>query len=87
MKHCTRIVFLVIISHTLAGVAQLPDTIERFQIGNDLLLAHFDCKIDMDDLHSVAANGLDFSDISETCYNLGIESITDTSAFFERFAR
>ena len=87
MKHCTCIAFLVMISHTLAGVAQLPDTIERFQIGNDLLLTQFDCKTNVDDLHSVAANGLDFSDISETCYILGIESIKDTLAFFERFAR
>ena len=31
------------------------NTIMRFDISKDLLLAHFDCKTDVDDLHSVAA--------------------------------
>ena len=36
---------------------------------------------------AVAENGLDFSDLSETCYILGIEDIKDTKEFFERFAK
>lgn len=36
---------------------------------------------------AVAENGLDFSDLSETCYILGIEDIKDTREFFEFFAR
>lgn len=36
---------------------------------------------------AVAANGLDFSDLSETCWILGLEDILDTSEFFERFGR
>ena len=36
---------------------------------------------------AVAANGLDFSDLSETCWMLGLEEIKDTKEFFERFGR
>ena len=35
---------------------------------------------------SVAAGGLDFSDVSETCWILGLEDIADATGFFERFA-
>ena len=55
MKRYVYILFLAIISCKTAVIAQLPDTSGRFQIGKDLLLAQFDCKTDVDDLHSVAA--------------------------------
>lgn len=35
---------------------------------------------------SVAAGGLDFSDVSETCWILGLSDIADADAFLERFA-
>ncbi|SHJ41488.1 hypothetical protein [Pseudozobellia thermophila] len=35
---------------------------------------------------AVAKGGLDFSDLSETCYILGIEDIKDVSGFFERYS-
>jgi len=35
---------------------------------------------------SVAAGGLDFSDVSETCWILGLADIADAAAFLERFA-
>lgn len=34
---------------------------------------------------AVASGGLDFSDLSEVCWILGIQDIRDTEAFFERF--
>ena len=36
---------------------------------------------------SVAAGGLDFSDLSEVCYILGIEELKDGDAFFERITK
>lgn len=36
---------------------------------------------------AVAQNGLDFSDLSEVCYILGLGEIKDTAEFFERFAQ
>lgn len=36
---------------------------------------------------AVADQGLDFSDLSETCWILGLEDINDTAEFFERFGR
>ena len=36
---------------------------------------------------SVAAGGLDFSDLSETCWILGLADLADAVAFFDRFAR
>lgn len=36
---------------------------------------------------AIEAEGLDFSDLSEVCYILGIESIKDTHEFFERYAQ
>lgn len=36
---------------------------------------------------AVAENGLDFSDLSEVCWMLGLESIRDTDAFFKRFGK
>ena len=36
---------------------------------------------------AVTENGLDFSDLSETCFILGIEDIKDTEEFFERYAK
>ena len=36
---------------------------------------------------AIAEQGLDFSDLSETCYILGIEDIKDTQEFFEHFAK
>ncbi|WP_343854924.1 hypothetical protein [Algoriphagus jejuensis] len=36
---------------------------------------------------AVAENGLDFSDLSEVCYILGLEEIKDTEEFFGRFAK
>lgn len=35
---------------------------------------------------AIAAGGLDFSDISETCWILGLEDIKDTAQFFELYA-
>ena len=35
---------------------------------------------------SVAAGGLDFSDVSETCWILGLADIVDAKDFFDRFA-
>lgn len=35
---------------------------------------------------SVAAGGLDFSDLSETCWILGLADIADAAAFMDRFA-
>ncbi len=35
---------------------------------------------------SVAAGGLDFSDVAETCYILGMEDIRDAHEFFDRLA-
>ncbi len=34
---------------------------------------------------AVGANGVDFSDLSETCWILGIEDIKDSKEFFDRF--
>lgn len=34
---------------------------------------------------AIANGGLDFSDLSETCYILGLEDITDAQDFFNRF--
>lgn len=36
---------------------------------------------------TIASGGLDFSDLSETCYILGLEEIRDTAEYFERFAQ
>ncbi len=36
---------------------------------------------------AVASGGLDFSDLSETCWIMGIENIQDTREFFETFAK
>lgn len=36
---------------------------------------------------AIAAGGLDFSDLSEVCWILGIEDIKDTEHFFDRFSR
>lgn len=36
---------------------------------------------------SIAAGGLDFSDLSETCYILGLADLKDTWEFLDRFAR
>lgn len=36
---------------------------------------------------TIASGGLDFSDLSETCYILGIEEIRDTADYFERFTQ
>ena len=36
---------------------------------------------------AVAAGGLDFSDLSETCWIMGIETIRDTKDFFQRFGK
>jgi len=55
MRFITFLVLLSMMSCKSPAVAQLPDTANRFQIGKDLLLAQFDCKTDVDDLHSVAA--------------------------------
>lgn len=35
---------------------------------------------------AIAAGGLDFSDLSEVCWILGIENIKDTEAFFNKYA-
>lgn len=55
MRHITFLVLLTMISCKSSVMAQLPDTADRFQIGKDLLLGQFDCKTDVDDLHSAAA--------------------------------
>jgi hypothetical protein len=34
---------------------------------------------------AVEKNGLDFSDLAEVCYILGLEDMEDTAAFFDRF--
>ncbi len=34
---------------------------------------------------AISNGGLDFSDLSETCWILGLESVTDTAAFFEQY--
>ncbi|MBN7813366.1 hypothetical protein J0A68_20595 [Algoriphagus sp. H41] len=39
------------------------------------------------DNKAVAENGLDFSDLSEVCYILGLSEIKDTDEFFNRFAQ
>ena len=36
---------------------------------------------------AIAAGGLDFSDMSEVCWILGLEDIHDTREFFERFGK
>lgn len=36
---------------------------------------------------SIAAGGLDFSDVSETCWIFGLENLQDAEAFFARLAR
>ena len=36
---------------------------------------------------AVTEKGLDFSDLSETCYILGIEDIKDTQEFFDSYAK
>jgi len=35
---------------------------------------------------AIAAGGLDFSDISEVCWILGLENIEDTEEFFNRYS-
>ncbi len=41
----------------LLSNSNLPTTVQSFDLDKDLLLAHYDCKTDVDDLHSVAALG------------------------------
>ncbi|NNE30704.1 MAG: hypothetical protein HKN16_13775 [Saprospiraceae bacterium] len=36
---------------------------------------------------TIASGGLDFSDLSETCWILGVEDIKDVGQFFDRFAQ
>ncbi|MFN8208956.1 MAG: hypothetical protein U0T82_16340 [Bacteroidales bacterium] len=36
---------------------------------------------------AIAAGGLDFSDLSEVCWILGLQDIRDTEEFFQRYAR
>ncbi len=36
---------------------------------------------------AIAAEGLDFSDLSETCWMLGLDHIKDTTEFFNRYGR
>lgn len=51
--------FLLLISLTACdnGQSSKSAMIGRFNVDKDLLLAHFDCKTDVDDLHSAAALG------------------------------
>jgi hypothetical protein len=47
--------YVLIIIVFLASCSSItPTTIGKFQVERDLFLAHFDCKTDVDDLHSVA---------------------------------
>lgn len=55
MRPLAHLVFFILIGCKSTTVAQEPDSADRFRIGKDLLLAQFDCKTDVDDLHSVAA--------------------------------
>jgi hypothetical protein len=36
---------------------------------------------------AIASGGLDFSDLAEVCWILGIQDIKDTDEFFGRYAR
>ena len=47
----------------------------------------FNGKEDRYNNEAIAAGGLDFSDISETCFILGRDDVKDTSEFFELFAK
>lgn len=55
MRFFAILIILMLLGCKSSTVAQVPDTADRFRIGTDLLLAQFDCKTDVDDLHSVAA--------------------------------
>ena len=55
MKRYSFVLLLAIIGGMGTAVGQIQEKSVRFQIGEDLLLAQFDCKTDVDDLHSVAA--------------------------------
>lgn len=45
--------------------------IGRFNPDQDLFLPQFDSKTDVDDIQSIAAGGMDFSDTAETCWIFG----------------
>lgn len=55
MRSLVFLILLIFMGCKSTTVGQQPDTADRFRIGKDLLLAQFDCKTDVDDLHSVAA--------------------------------
>lgn len=51
------VLLIALLQYSCSSIAQIPknEVAKRFIIDKDLLLAHFDCKTDVDDLHSVAA--------------------------------
>lgn len=49
----TLVLFFTISLFTLPFLAQSPTN--QFDLNNDLMLLHYDCKTDVDDLHSIAA--------------------------------
>jgi hypothetical protein len=63
-----------------------PGVLEVWQMAVDLAL-QYNGKEGRYNNKAVAENGLDFSDLSEVCWMLGLESIRDTDAFFKRFGK
>lgn len=61
-----------------------PAVLEVWQLAVDLAL-QYNGKEGRYNNGAVAENGLDFSDLSEVCWMLGLEGIRDTAEFFERF--
>jgi hypothetical protein len=63
-----------------------PKLIEVWQLAVDLGI-RYNGKEGRYNNDAVAAGGLDFSDLSETSWILGIEDIKDTEEFFRQFAQ
>jgi hypothetical protein len=67
----------------------------KAEISNDRLKEIWELAVDLGNQYNgkdgrylneaIAAGGLDFSDLSETCWILGLEEIEDTAAFFKLY--
>ncbi|MCE7995791.1 MAG: hypothetical protein HEP71_27680 [Roseivirga sp.] len=57
MKKLPSLLLLVLFTACASQERESPKNLGRFNVEKDLLLVQFDCKTDVDDLHSVAALG------------------------------
>lgn len=63
-----------------------PELLKIWQLAVDLGMK-YNGKEDRYNNEAVAAKGVDFSDISETCYILNIKNIKDTEDFFKAYSK